>query len=176
MPAGPNPWRARPLTKQVGRNRGLPRSRRDDAREHRPHRREACLTFDNQNVVGEQQPNQAESTAPGRLIPDRVVVDGVAVLWLETPAPARPLPLFGVGGPGLLDFDELGLRWLGPEPINQWGQDRFTAGNAALWLSGPVPENLKLNLRPGTRKPLPELSQLPYKTPAVYQQGDRWVL
>src|SRR5207237_10154854 len=79
-------------------------------------------------------------------------------------------------GPGLLDFDELGLRWLGPEPINQWAQDRFTAGNAVLWLSGPVPENLKLNLRPGTRKPLPELSQLPYKTPAVYQQGDRWLL
>ncbi|TMF77093.1 MAG: insulinase family protein [Chloroflexi bacterium] len=83
---------------------------------------------------------------------------------------------FGAAGPGLLDFDELGLRWLGPEPINQWAQDRFTAGNAVLWLSGPVPENLKLNLRPGTRKPLPELSQLPSKTPAVYQQGDRWVL
>src|SRR5439155_980562 len=87
----------RPPTEQVGRNRGLPRSRRDDAREHRPHRREACLTFDNQNVVGEQQPNQAESTAPGRLIPYRVVVDGVPVFWLEVPAPLRAMLVFRVG-------------------------------------------------------------------------------
>lgn len=83
---------------------------------------------------------------------------------------------FGAVGPGLMDFEEYGLRWLTGEHVAHWAESWFTAGNAVLWLSGPLPENLHLNLKAGERKPVPMLQPLQLKTPAIYQQGDRWVL
>jgi len=83
---------------------------------------------------------------------------------------------FGAVGPGLIDYEEYGLRWLTADHVAHWAQSWFTAGNAVLWLSGGLPENLKLNLKPGVRKPVPALKPLGFTTPAIYQQGDRWVL
>jgi predicted Zn-dependent peptidase len=83
---------------------------------------------------------------------------------------------YGTRGLGLIDWDEFGLRWLGQNEIQHWAGQWFTRDNAVLYLSGPIPDNLKLNLHPGTRKQLPQLQPLPYRTPAIYQQGDRWVL
>lgn len=83
---------------------------------------------------------------------------------------------FGASGLGLADFEEFGLRWLGAEQVGHWAASNFTAGNAVLWLSGPVPEDLRLELPHGERKPLPVPNPLPAQTPAIYQQGDRWVL
>jgi len=49
-------------------------------------------------------------------------------------------------GPG---DEELGLDWLGPEPIRTWIDDRFTRQNAVLWLTGAPPADLRLPLRDG---------------------------
>jgi predicted Zn-dependent peptidase len=83
---------------------------------------------------------------------------------------------FGAVGPGLIDFEEYGLRWLTADHVGHWAQSWFTAGNAVVWLSGPVPENFKLNLKKGARNPVPALRSLKFATPAIYQQGDRWAL
>jgi predicted Zn-dependent peptidase len=83
---------------------------------------------------------------------------------------------FGSRALGLADFEELGLRCLTPASVEAWAAMRFSAGNAVLWLSGPVPENLRLNLREGSRQSLPKIHPEQYRTPATYQQGDRWVL
>lgn len=83
---------------------------------------------------------------------------------------------FGARGPGVADYEEFGLRWLGHEPVADWATANFTAGNAVLWLSGPPPPALRLNLPPGPRRGLPPLKPLDVATPAIYQHGDRWVV
>jgi len=83
---------------------------------------------------------------------------------------------FGARGPGVADYEEFGLRWLGHRPVANWATANFTAGNAVLWLSGPPPPALRLNLPPGPRRGLPPVKPLDFATPAIYQQGDRWVV
>jgi len=58
---------------------------------------------------------------------------------------------FGPNGTGLLDAEELGLRWLGPEQLRSWMSTWFTAGNAALAVSGPDPRQLRLDLPDGPK-------------------------
>lgn len=62
---------------------------------------------------------------------------------------------FGPAGAGTLLVPELGLNWLGPEPIEAWAQSMFTAQNAAAWLSGPPPAGLRLPLPNGARPAAP---------------------
>ena len=83
---------------------------------------------------------------------------------------------YGPAGLGLVDWEEFGLRWLGPEAVTDWSTRWFTRGNAVLWISGPVPEGLELPLPSGERKPTPHSQPLPYQTPGEYQQGDKWVM
>jgi predicted Zn-dependent peptidase len=83
---------------------------------------------------------------------------------------------FGAKNLGVTDYEEFGLRWLTPDAVVAWAESWFTAGNAVLWLSGPVPDNLKLNLKAGPRKRVPDVKPLDFSTPAIYQQGDRWAL
>ena len=82
---------------------------------------------------------------------------------------------FGARGPGVIDYEEFGLRWLTDQDVAAWAAANFTAGNAVLWLSGPPPPALRLNLPPGPRRSLPAIEPLELATPAIYQQGDRWV-
>jgi zinc protease len=51
---------------------------------------------------------------------------------------------YGPHGPGLLGWPEYGLRCLDAETIVEWARTKFTASNAVLWLSGPIPERLQL--------------------------------
>jgi zinc protease len=83
---------------------------------------------------------------------------------------------FGPNGLGLLDWAEYGLRWLGPDHVAHWARTNFTAENAVLVLTGPVPAGLELKLPGGRRMPLPDQRALAYKTPAIFQIGDRFVL
>jgi zinc protease len=46
---------------------------------------------------------------------------------------------FGSRAFGAANVQELGLRWLEPEPIAKWASERFTRQNAALWFHGPEP-------------------------------------
>ena len=78
---------------------------------------------------------------------------------------------YGARGLGVTDYREFGLRWLGPSEVSAWAEERFTAGNAVLWVSGDLPSNLRLHLRPGARFPPPRPGPIERATPAVYQQG-----
>lgn len=58
---------------------------------------------------------------------------------------------FGPTGHGLPALPEFGLKTLTPEAVTEWSRHRFTAENAALVLSGPVPAGLSLTLASGPR-------------------------
>jgi predicted Zn-dependent peptidase len=53
---------------------------------------------------------------------------------------------------GLADVKELGLRRVTAPDADAWAATWFTAGNAALWLNGPPPDDLALALPPGDRR------------------------
>jgi len=59
---------------------------------------------------------------------------------------------FGPTGAGLIDWREAGFHRLEADDIQQWAHHWFTAANAALWVSGPLPAELDLSaLPPGER-------------------------
>lgn len=58
---------------------------------------------------------------------------------------------FGPNGIGLLDAEELGLRWLAEADLRSWIGTWFTGANAALAVVGPDPRALHLRLPPGPR-------------------------
>lgn len=65
---------------------------------------------------------------------------------------------YGAQSFGLLGMNELGLRRLSADEVEAWAASRFTTSNAALWLSGPVPKSLRLDL-PDGEAPLPPSAQ-----------------
>jgi len=65
---------------------------------------------------------------------------------------------YGATGQGQRYLPELMLLAPDPAVVRAWAAERFTAGNAALWFSGPPPTGLRLKLPPGTRTPPPPLS------------------
>jgi zinc protease len=61
-------------------------------------------------------------------------------------------------GPG---DDELALDWLGPDPLEAWMRRCFVRQNAVLWLTGPVPAGLRLELPDGEVAPPPDITPIP---------------
>jgi zinc protease len=79
---------------------------------------------------------------------------------------------FGPVAHGLLGQPEFGLEWLDYPRLSAWVASRYTAGNACLWLTGPVPRDLRLELPPGERIPLPRAEALPHvRFPAYVPDG-----
>ncbi len=78
---------------------------------------------------------------------------------------------FGAVGIGLLDWLELGLRSVDADAVAAWAAKRFTRGNAALWLNGPPPPELRLNLPDGPRLPPPRYAEPPEQLPAFSRWG-----
>ena len=69
---------------------------------------------------------------------------------------------YGTAGHGLAGYEEFGLFWLKANDVEDWATRYFTRGNAALWLTGEPPGDLKLPLPDGERKPVPPpIVQLP---------------
>jgi zinc protease len=67
----------------------------------------------------------------------------------------------GYQGHGLVGAHELGLSWLGPEPVAAWTREWFTRQNATVWWSGEPPPDLRLELPDGARKAAPSVTPLP---------------
>jgi zinc protease len=78
---------------------------------------------------------------------------------------------FGAVGIGLLDWFELGLRRLEGDEVARWASERFTRGNAALWLNGPPPPELRLHLPDGPRLPPPRHAEPDEELPAFSRWG-----
>src|SRR5439155_12179980 len=60
---------------------------------------------------------------------------------------------FGPNGAGLLGWPEHGLRRFGAEDVAAWADRWFSAQNAVLWLSGPIPKGLRLAALPHGEPP-----------------------
>jgi hypothetical protein len=58
---------------------------------------------------------------------------------------------FGATGHALRYYVQLGLRRLTADDVAEWARERFTAGNAAAFLTFPPPEGLRLPLLDGER-------------------------
>jgi zinc protease len=67
---------------------------------------------------------------------------------------------FGAKGPGLADYRELGLLSLPGAALEAWAAERFTRDNCAIWMTGPPPEDLVLDLPAGTRFPSPAVDPI----------------
>jgi zinc protease len=67
---------------------------------------------------------------------------------------------YGANGYGLLGMPELGLRKLTLEQLQNHVAQRFTRQNAILWLSGSVPDDLRLTLPDGIKHPIPPLTPI----------------
>lgn len=80
---------------------------------------------------------------------------------------------YGLRGFGVVGSQELGLGWLGPEQVAAYAARYFTAGNAAMWFTGPPPPGLDPILPAGPRQPLPLTAPRPMRLPACIQdEGD----
>ena len=78
---------------------------------------------------------------------------------------------FGAVGVALQDWLELGLRRVQGDEVARWSSERFTRGNAALWLNGPPPLELRLDLPDGPRLLPPRYAEPDEELPAFSRWG-----
>jgi hypothetical protein len=79
---------------------------------------------------------------------------------------------FGAAAHGLMGYQEFGLRRVSKDEVSAWTQEYFTRDNAALWMTGPLPEGFGLDLPAGQRRPPVEpkpISEL--ELPAYVREG-----
>ena len=60
---------------------------------------------------------------------------------------------FGPSATGLIGWPEHGLKVIGPDDVTAWAHTWFTASNAVLWTSGPLPDKLDLSALPAGDAP-----------------------
>ena len=75
---------------------------------------------------------------------------------------------FGATGYGLAGMAELGRNSATIDQLRKFSAQRFTTGNAILWLTGPPPAELRLRLPPGTKLPLPALAPIQNTFPSWF--------
>jgi hypothetical protein len=77
---------------------------------------------------------------------------------------------YGSVGPGLVGYEEYGLRTLEADDLRRWAAERFTARNAVIWVSGgDAPPDLDVDLTPGRRQAIPE------PCPTAHRAYPSWV-
>lgn len=80
---------------------------------------------------------------------------------------------FGAAGHGLAFYEPFGLRKLGLADAREWARCWFTRANAALWMTCPPPDDLRIDLPDGPRVPAPEPHPIPaLRLPAFAAAGD----
>ena len=80
---------------------------------------------------------------------------------------------YGARGPGLRNYQEFGLERLRWADVAAWRQRWFTAGNAALWIAGDMPDDLRLPLPPGPSMPEEPAVPLPVTLPGYVSVAAR---
>lgn len=75
---------------------------------------------------------------------------------------------YGAVGYGLVGFPDLGFKGASLEQLQSFAAQRFTRENAILWLNGPIPEGLHLELPSGAKRPLPDLECILPELPSFY--------
>ena len=79
---------------------------------------------------------------------------------------------FGPVGHGLVAYDELGLSHIGPADVASWVAERFTAANAAVYMSGDPPKDFDLALPTGELVAPPGPAPIEYvRFPSVFANG-----
>jgi hypothetical protein len=69
---------------------------------------------------------------------------------------------YGAAGYGIEAHAEVGLRWVGEVEVRAWCAERFTRGNAGIWMTAEPPADFALALPDGRRRPVPEpVTRLP---------------
>ncbi len=66
---------------------------------------------------------------------------------------------FGLQGPGLFNYGEPGLRWIGPDEVRPWVEKYFARSNAIVTLTGQPQDGWELPLPPGSPLPPPEFDR-----------------
>lgn len=77
--------------------------------------------------------------------------------------------LYGARGVGLAGFREPALASLTPQDVQGWADSRFVRAAAALWLTGPPPEGLRLPLREGAVPAAPDAVPRALELPALVE-------
>jgi hypothetical protein len=78
---------------------------------------------------------------------------------------------YGATGPGLANYEELGLYRLGWSDVRFWRERWFTASNAVLWIAGPWPDGLRIELPDGPQPWHEPLRPLPLDLPGFTVTG-----
>jgi hypothetical protein len=78
---------------------------------------------------------------------------------------------YGAAGYGLLGLPEVGLKKITLEQLQNYAAQRFTRKNAVLWLSGPVPDDLRLTLPDGIKCPTPPLTPIQETFPSWFVEN-----
>lgn len=76
---------------------------------------------------------------------------------------------YGATGHGLTGFREMGLRNARLEQLQEFIAQRFTRENAILWLNGPIPKALRLDLPSGEKLPTQPLKPIQTEFPIFFQ-------
>ena len=91
-----------------------------------------------------------------RLETERRILQTEAASASGSPVLSAAALRFGVQGHGLGAYEELGLYAVDQDAVDAWRRERFTAENAAIWMSGKPPSKLEMPLLRGERKPMPD--------------------
>lgn len=77
---------------------------------------------------------------------------------------------YGATGFGLLGVDEHGLRAASGDQVQAWADERFTAPNAALIMTGPPPPALEIDLLDGRSFGAPVSEPVPQPLPTAFNR------
>jgi zinc protease len=102
---------------------------------------------------------------------ERRILHAEAASFSPGPVEALAALRFGAQGIGITNWQEFGLYRLNQEAVADWARQYFTAANAALSMTGPPPEDFRLDLASGTRVAPPEPSPLDVALPAFLKTG-----
>jgi zinc protease len=117
------------------------------------------------------------TAASMRSLPDRLVTEREILLTEEarrggSAGTTASSLRFGPRGHGLVGYKEWGLRWLGLDEASAWSEEMLNRGNAAVWMTGPPPDALGLDLPAGSGHPAPALTPVAdVRYPCVFPQA-----